>query len=127
LQAVLEDLGSVVCEDAQRRFRRLAAGSTSARVNDAERAPWFRSEVTPGASASIGFPSLNQQRNGVIMGLTARALIGNRAVPVKPVAFECGKDFVCRPGLLTWRIDVFNTKQPLTAVCARVEITRDSG
>jgi len=54
-------------------------------------------------------------------------LMSYRPVPLKAVAVQCGENLIACSGLFTWGIDVLDAKQPLTAVLASVQKTRNGG
>ena len=55
------------------------------------------------------------------------ALKVNRAVPFESEVFECADDTVGGAGLLPWRINVFDSQQPLPRPLSCFEITSAGG
>jgi hypothetical protein len=82
-------------------------------------------EVLAGAAAAEQAPGGLQGRECVAIGVAARALEQDVAVPLESEGVEDAQLLVCAAGDDTGCVEVFDADPPAGAVMARIQVTAD--
>ena len=127
LQRVAEAYRVVIGSNSNGRVSRCGAGTTSARVNGAQRADGGILQIASRASARVGLTAFSKRFKRIVMPAAALTLVGDRPVPFETVPLQCCKDQFGGAGLFPRRINVFNPDKPLALMPPRFEVAGNSG
>ena len=127
LQAIRECNRVIVSSNPNGHVAGFTAVAARTRIDRAERAPSNPRQIATGAATPVGDAAGDQFRDACCVVLMKVRLVGDRAIPLEAVGFQCIEYEFVSARLFAGRIDILDAQQPLTVRRSSLQIAGNCG